>query len=290
MMDLRKTKYDLVPPCAYQGGKQRLASQIIDKILTDNPYLLDEDNNTLFYDLCCGSGAVSIEMINRGVNPLKIIMIDASPWGLFYKMIGDGIFSPDIFKFYIDDIPKDIIKIKDYAKEMIKQPANDELFNNMVYKFLILQACAFGSSATWVENNKWKKAGGLRNYWLPTKTSNRKSPVNPMMPMPNTLLQRVENICYKMDSIKGYYNNVNDVKIEKNAILYIDPPYNKTCKYGYDFDYMKFISNYKNNKIYLSEGRQLLDNAICLSKGRTKGGINGNKNKKSNEEWLNIFN
>lgn len=31
------------------------------------------------------------------------------------------------------------------------------------------------------------------------------------------------------------------------------------------------------------------DNSICLSTGRDKGGINGERKKKSNEEWLNIF-
>lgn len=285
MIIINKNK--LTIPCAYQGGKQRLAKDIVDIILKDNPCLLDEDDNTYFYDLCCGSGAISIEMFNRGVNPLKIVMVDASPWGLFWKSIGDSTFSSEVFKFYIDDIPKDITKIKDYAKKIIQEPADNELLNNMVYKFLILQSCAFGSTATWVENNQWKKAGGLRNYWLPTKTSNRRSPVNPMMPMPNTLLERVENILFQMEGITGYYDDVNNVKIKENAIIYIDPPYNKTCKYGYEFDYMNYI-NKIHNKIYLSEGKQLIDTAICLSKGRTKGGISGDR-KKINEEWLNIF-
>lgn len=228
-------------------------------------------------------------MFNRGVNPLKIIMVDESPWGLFWKGIGDSSFSSEVFKYYIDDIPKDITKIKEYAKLILKQPANDGLFDNMVYKFLILQSCAFGSTATWVENNQWKKAGGLRDYWLPTETSKRRSPVNPMMPMPNSLLERVENISFEMEGIKGYYDDVNNIKIKEKAIIYIDPPYDETCKYGYNIDYMNYI-NKINNKIYLSEGKQLTDKAICLSKGRNKGGINGGKKKKANEEWVNIFN
>ena len=280
----------LETPCAYQGGKQRLAKDIVDIILKDNPCLLNEDDETCFYDLCCGSGAISIEMINRGVNPLRIIMADASPWGLFWQKNGDTTFSSEVFKYYIDDIPKDITKIKDYAKQIIQKPANDGLFDNMVYKFLILQSCAFGSTATWVENNQWKKAGGLRDYWLPTETSNRRSPVNPMMPMPNSLLKRVENLSFQLDGIKGYCDDVNNVEINENSIIYIDPPYDKTCKYGYDLNYIEYINKInKNNTIYLSEGKQLTDNAICLSKGRNKGGINGNKNKKANEEWLNIY-
>lgn len=125
---------NLVPPCSYQGGKQRLAKQIVDIIYEDNN-ITDE---TQFYDLCCGSGAISIGMINNGFCDFNITMVDASPWGLFYQRVGDLTFSTDVFKLYIDDIPKDITKIKDYAEKMIKMQANDGLFDNMVYKFLIL--------------------------------------------------------------------------------------------------------------------------------------------------------
>lgn len=281
----------LTPPCSYQGGKQRLAKQIVDIIYKEN----NINDDTKFYDLCCGSGAISIEMVNRGFYDFNITMVDASPWGLFYQGVGDLTFSPDVFEIYINDIPKDITQIKDYAKEILKRPANDGLLENMVYKFLILQACAFGSTATWVENNEWKKAGGLRNYWLPTETSNRKSPVNPMMPMPKTLFERVESICANMDGVKGVYGRVEDIKINSNSIIYIDPPYKGTQDYGCSIDYIKLIneilSNVPNVKIYLSEGYALkeADENILLSVGRKKGNINGKVNKKPTEEWLNIF-
>lgn len=108
----------LLPPCAYQGGKQRIAKNIVDIILKDNPQLLDDKNDKYFYDLCCGSGAISIEMVNRGFNPQNIIMIDKSPWGLFWKMIGDGSFDLQIFKQYINDVPKDKFKIQEYVKNL----------------------------------------------------------------------------------------------------------------------------------------------------------------------------
>lgn len=274
-------------PCSYQGGKQRLASKIVDIILKEN----DINDNTKFYDLCCGSGAISIELINRDTDLLDITMVDASPWGLFYQKVGDLTFSVDVFKYYLNDIPKDITKIKDFAFELSKQQADDILFENAVYKFLILQSCAFGGTATWIENNKWKKAGGLRNYWLPTENSNRKSPVNPMMPMPNTLYDRVENICANMDFVTGIYGKVEEVKIEdnENTIIYIDPPYDDTCKYGYELDYINYIKQFKKAKIYLSEGKNI-NNGILLSSGRSKGGINGGRKKKANEEWLNRYN
>ena len=45
----------LLPPCSYQGGKQRLAKQICE-ILIENA-----DETTKFYDFCCGSGVIKLE-------------------------------------------------------------------------------------------------------------------------------------------------------------------------------------------------------------------------------------
>ena len=64
-------------PCSYQGGKQRLAKQIVDIFYAEN----EINDDTKFYDLCCGSGAVSLELINRGFNPNNIIMIDNGCFG-----------------------------------------------------------------------------------------------------------------------------------------------------------------------------------------------------------------
>ena len=77
----------LLPPCSYQGGKQRLANQICD-IIEER-----ESSDFVFYDLCCGSGAVSIEMVNRDY---EVVMVDKAPFGLFYEMIGKGIFDLSI--------------------------------------------------------------------------------------------------------------------------------------------------------------------------------------------------
>ena len=277
----------LQAPCSYQGGKSRLASKIVD--------IMFEQNNinewTEFYDLCCGSGAVSIELVNRGVQPSQITMVDKSPWGLFWQGVGDYSFSTEVFKYYINEIPKDITRIKKHVEEMSKQPANDGMFNNMVYKYLILQASSFGSKAIWVENNEWKNTS-FRSYWLPTETSKRRSPVNPMMPMPDTLFDRVEAISANMMDVKGVYGDADKVEVSENSIVYIDPPYKDTTHYGHNFDYLSYIKKIKNKssnvKIYLSEGIPLSNNAIQLSHTRKKGGISGNR-KTSNEEWLNIF-
>lgn len=286
----------LTPPCSYQGGKQRLAKQIVDILFKENKI----NDETHFYDLCCGSGSISLELINRGIIPKNIHMVDISPWGELYKSVGNNTFNLKQFKTFIDDIPKDITKIKQCAVDIINQPVDEDM---MVYHFLFLQACAFGSTATWVNNGKWCKAGGLRDYWLPTETSNRKSPVNPMMPMPDTLYQRVEDLVNQISGkINGYCMDVFDfcyvldeewdINNNKNLVIYIDPPYKNTQQYGYSFDIYKLESKIWNNvPIYISEGIKM-DNAnrtYLLSEGRTKGNINGNSKKKPVEEWLNVF-
>jgi len=261
--------FELTIPCAYQGGKQRIAKQIVNII---KQYI--NDDNTQFYDLCCGSGAVSIELVNQGFNPANIHMVDKSPWGLFWKQIGDGNFSPELFKSWIDSVPKDVSKIQGYIKELSEIPVY-KTQTDISYIFLLLQASAFGGKSIWIKDNKWQNCS-FRNYWLPTETSSRRSSVNPMMPMPDTLYNRVEKLCMGMDGVKGYWEDCNDIEVEPNSVIYIDPPYNKTTRYGFKFDYMNFIEKHKNkNIILLSEGKQISDNAILLSRGRSKGGISG---------------
>lgn len=267
-------------PCAYQGGKQRIAKDIVNIFIKDNHI----DGNTKFYDLCCGSGAISIELVNRGIKPENITMLDASPWGLFWKTVGNGEFDIEKFAEYIDDIPSDVSKIQAHIKELYKQPANIDT----VYKFLLLQASSFGSKAVWLKSESEWATSSFRSYWLPTETSNRKSPVNPMMPMPDTLLKRVEKIIEEMKGINGIYGDIREFNsFVDNSIIYIDPPYKNSHGYGYEFDINEYI-NKLNKKVYISEGYKMNENAIQITGTRKKGGISGNR-KSTNEEWLNVI-
>lgn len=69
--------------CAYQGGKQRIAKQIVDILISQA-----SGKDAHYYDLCCGSGAISIELVNRGIAASKITMLDKSSWGVFWQAIG----------------------------------------------------------------------------------------------------------------------------------------------------------------------------------------------------------
>ena len=283
---MNKSNIKLVPPCSYQGGKQRLAKKIVDIIFEQNE--INED--TKFYDLCCGSGAITLELINRGIHPSNITMVDSGVYGTFWNSVANDEFDMNIFKQEIDKLPS-VDKIQSYLQRLSSLSVNKDLLE---YHYLLLQSGSFGSKQIWVENDKWKN-NSFRSYWTPTETSNRRSPVNPMMPMPNTLFDRVKNI---VDYMAGSINAINlDIsKIEwhfdKNSIVYIDPPYKNTTGYGFNFDYEEFIINnqaYVN--IYVSEGYKMdnVEDAILLSKGRAKGSISGDIKKKPTEEWLNIF-
>lgn len=282
---MKKISQKLVPPCSYQGGKQRLAKQIVDVIFEQN----EINENINFYDLCCGSGAITLELINRGINPKNITMVDASMWGKLWEAIANDKFKLDVFKNEIDKLPE-INSINKYLKEINNNKVIKELD---IYHFLLQQAGSFGSKYIDSNGDNWLNAT-FRNYWTPTKTSNRRSPVNPMMPMPNTLFQRMELIVNNISGdIKAIHSKIEDIDwcFDNNSIVYIDPPYKNTSGYNYDFDYEDFIVNNRDADIYVSEGYKMefSDDAILLSKGRTKGNINGDVKKKPVEEWLNIF-
>ena len=282
---MKKINSKLIPPCSYQGGKQRLAKQIVDIIFEQNKI----NDNTKFYDLCCGSGAITLELINRGVNPKNITMVDASMWGKLWEAIANNKFKLDIFKNEIDKLPE-ISDINKYLKEINNNKIVKELD---IYHFLLQQAGSFGSRYIDSNGDYWLNST-FRNYWTPTETSNRRSPVNPMMPMPNTLFQRIELIVKNISGdIKAIHSKIEDVDwcFDNNSIVYIDPPYKNTSGYNYNFDYEDFIINNKYVTIYVSEGYKMsfADDSILLSKGRSKGNVRGNVKKKPVEEWLNVF-
>ena len=281
-------------PCSYQGGKQRLAKQIVDIFYKEN----NINDDTKFFDLCCGSGAISLELINRGFNPNNITMIDNGCFGQFWQDIANDEFDLDIFKREIENLPN-LENIQSYLKKLSDLPVDED---KMVYHYLLLQAGAFGSKQIWIENNKWKN-NTFRSYWLPTETSNRRSPVNPMMPMPNTLYSRVESIVKQLSgSIIASRESVFDAvyrideernKGNKNIIIYIDPPYANTTGYKETFDIYSLEGQiWSTSPIYISEGYKMqgASESYLLSVGRTKGNISGEAKKKPTEEWLNRFN
>ena len=271
-------------PCTYQGGKQRFASQIVDHLLTATT-----QPDTQFYDLCCGSGAISIELVNRGIAPSRIKMLDISSWGVFWSAIGSDSFKMDVFDHLLSGLPSDKHDFKAHMMSLSKLPVGEH--EAEIYP--ILQSCSFGGKQIWREKGKWINTG-FRNYWQPTATSVRRSPINPMQPTSCELRRRIYTIVTKMKGITCFNTDIMtilDTPFPDNAVVYVDPPYQKTTKYGFNFDIALFISHFLENNsapLFVSEGRPLNKNSIMLEFRGAKGGISGNK-KGKHQEWLSKF-
>lgn len=267
---------------AYQGGKTKVANKIYEHITQQH------GKDITLIDMCCGGGSVSIEFINNGLHPENIYMFDSGAIGAFWQQVSEGSFDLDYFKLLIEKIPKDLKMIKGFMEDLSK--IEYEYVGEVVCEYLLLQASSFGGKQIYDEGRKFGNTS-FRNYWLPTETSSRKSPVNPMMPMPETLLKRVVNVVDIMQAIKAahtYAENIDFSKIasDKELVVYIDPPYKGTTGYKDNIDLQKIINNAKvvNATVYISEYYPLSDDFTLLYE-TSKGGISGNR-KGSMTEYL----
>ncbi len=271
-------------PCAYQGGKQRVAAQIVDVLLEAAPRA-----NPWFYDLCCGSGAVSIELVNRGVDPSRVVMLDISSWGTFWSAIGAGTFNMAVFNRYLAGLPRDYRDFKRYMSALSSFPIGE--YEAELY--LVLQACSFGGKQIWRDEHRWANAC-FRDYWEPTANSVRRSPANPMQPSPTELRRRIELLTRGMKGVVCLKKDIRDIDskiFHENSIVYIDPPYEGTTGYAYSFEVSSFINALKSKSdapIFVSEGVPLNQDAVLLKVSGAKGGISGTR-KGRHEEWLSHF-
>jgi hypothetical protein len=223
---------------------------------------------------------VSIAAVNAGVTPSQITMVDAGPWGLIWQSIGDGSFDLDRFRQVLQTVPKEPWLIQAHMENLARQPA---IGTDNPYVFLLLQASSFGGKALWIKDGRWRNTS-FRSYWLPTATSNRRSPVNPMMPMPPELLRRVEKAVATMRGVRGIHGDLGQLpRPIASTVVYIDPPYKGTTAYGHEVDAM--VQAKRLGGAWISEGQALSEKALLLSAGRAKGGISHERGA-ANEEWL----
>lgn len=270
-------------PCAFQGGKQRIAAQIVDRLLDAAP-----GPNARFYDLCCGSGAVSIELVNRGVDVSRIYMLDISSWGTFWSAIGTGTFDMTVFDQIVSGLPTDKRHLKAYMSELAALPIVHE-----AELYPVLQACSFGGKQIWRNGERWANAC-FRDYWEPTATSIRRSPANPMQPSRSELRRRIETLVDRMKGVACHHADISTIlsrPIPPNSVVYVDPPYKDSTGYAFAFDLPSFMGRFQElNQIplFVSEGVPLNENALKLSFGGAKGGISGAK-KGKHQEWLSFL-
>lgn len=274
----------MLVPCAFQGGKQRVAAQIVDRLLEAAP-----GPNSRFYDLCCGSAAVAIELVNRGVDPSRIWMLDISSWGSFWTAIGSGRFNMDVFDHFLSELPIGKRDLKAHMSALSALPAGD----HEAELYPLLQACSFGGKQIWRNGERWANAC-FRDYWEPTATSIRRSPANPMQPSATELRRRILALVQGMRGVTCLNTDIMAIlsdPLPNNSVFYIDPPYRDTTGYAFGFDIRSFISRFREVSeapLFVSEGIPLNDNALMLKFGGAKGGISGNR-KGKHQEWLSCF-
>ena len=275
----------LKPMFAYQGGKTKLASKIYNEITNR------VGKDITFVDVCCGGGSVSIEFINSGLHSENIYMFDSGAIGAFWQQVSEGTFDLEYFEYLIKKIPSDLENVKGFMEDL----SNIEYtyVGEVVSEYLLLQAAAFGGKQIYDLGTKFSNTS-FRNYWKPTETSSRRSPVNPMMPMPSTLLSRVKQVVSEMQAVKAvhtYAENIDfsKIKTDKDLVVYIDPSYKGVTGYKDTIDLSLVIdrAKYVGAKVFASEYYNLSDDFIILS-DTTKGGISGYR-KGSMVEYLSVL-
>lgn len=273
--------HQLRVPCAYQGGKQRVAGQLVDVLLNSAT-----GPNTHFYDVCCGSGAVSIELVNRGIDPSRITMLDASSWGSFWSAIGCGTFDMGLFDQLLSALPDDKRQIKKYLSALSSLPVG----NDEAELYPLLQAGSFGGKQIWRDGRRWANAF-FRDYWEPTANSVRRSPANPMQPSPTELRRRVDGLVKGMRGVTVHNSDIMTLlsqPVHTDAVIYVDPPYRGTTGYAFGFDISAFATRFRTVSrapLFVSEGVPLTSDAVMLTPGGAKGGVSGLR-KERHQEWL----
>ena len=229
---------------------------------------------------------MSIELVNRGISPSRIHMLDISSWGAFWSAIGSGAFNMDAFDQLLSDLPDDKRDVKAHMSALSAAPIGA----NEVELYPLLQACSFGGKQIWRNGERWANAF-FRDYWEPTATSIRRSPANPMQPSPAELRRRIEALTKGMKGVTCLNVDIMEIlspSFPRNSVVYIDPPYKNTTGYAFGFDVSSFIARFRQVSqapLFVSEGVALSNDAVLLTFGGAKGGISGIR-KGKHQEWL----
>ncbi|WP_230988295.1 hypothetical protein [Bathymodiolus japonicus methanotrophic gill symbiont] len=207
----------------------------------------------------------------------------------FWSAIGSGTFNMDAFDRFLSELPSDKRDYKTHMLALSALPVREEA----IELYPLLQANSFGGKQIWLKGECWANAC-FRDYWEPTATSVRRSPANPMQPGPTELRRRIDSLVNGMKGVNAINMDIKTIlstSISSDAVVYIDPPYKSTTKYGFNFDLTYFINQFREinqNPLFVSEGVPLNDKSLMLTFGGAKGGISGAR-KGKHQEWLSRF-
>lgn len=235
-------------------------------------------------DICCGSGAVTIELLNRGVDPSNILMVDAGPWGWFWRDVGAGEFDFALFESLWATMPRDPKLVASWVhKEIAMLPPSS-------VTFIILQAASFGSTPVWWDGKGWRRGEGnrkykARSYWEPKATSKETKPRGTIF-QPTEIPLRIQALMSSAKGIKGFASKAEVVDFMGVDIMYVDPPYGGTSGYGVDIDWRSLVGQCP---VLVSEGVPLEGATKVVELASRKGASLNGKSSGNSSEWLSTY-
>lgn len=278
----------LAPITAYQGSKRKYADKIVEYLIAHWRKQYE------YYDVCCGTGSITLALIRHGVDPSQITMIDAGLWGLFWETITTDTFQLEIFEEYCRYIPKEPKLVKGYLQEL----AQEDPLKNTVYKFILFQSANFAGKYVAIKNDKWYNLN-IKDCWFPTEYSKRQTPSTTFTTSPSTMLDRIILIMIKTKGLTAIYRNAETyTHYKRRSIMYIDPDYKGHYKYQHSFNVDEFIKErLRDNhftKIFVSEAQRLykiryFKEAYNIAEEQKTTLFNTKRKSKLNKEYLNYF-
>jgi len=270
----------LIPLTAYQGSKRRFAKDIVNILLQFYTHQ--------YYDLCCGTGSISMQLLSQGISPTRITMIDIGLWGMFWESISTNTFNIHDFLKYYENIPTNPKKVQEYIIHLSEEDPEIDT----IYKFILLQACNFGGKAIRLHEGQWKNIS-IKPYWTPSKNSVRQYPSYTFTTSPPTILKRLKNILTHFIGIHAYQCDIHTLSYSSQSCIYIDPGYKNSYGYRYSVNIDELVSS-THAPIYVSEGYPLTSspyykNAYQISHARNEHIFNAKRTSLTQEEWLTLL-
>lgn len=273
----------LLPPCAYMGGK-RVQAPTLRRMM-----MVPQD--APFYDLCCGGGAVTLEMVTKGKPPELCTMVDGGPWGIFWREIGRGTYDLDRLLAHMRRLPEHAEHWMPALKEIAKEPCPED---EVPYLFPIVQAAAFGGTPVgWADGYfvgvSRMATHHVKPHKLPTgkldSLVRRRGHI--VIPPLRNVYERIVRLKRHMAGMTGVHGYVQQVTPVPGSVVYIDPPYEGTAGYN-DLD-LDVVAEARRMGVptYVSEARPLTETARRVP-SRYRAKVNG-KALVSTAEWLSLF-
>tara|TARA_Y100000052_G_scaffold1262_1_gene1027 strand:- start:956 stop:1798 length:843 start_codon:yes stop_codon:yes gene_type:complete len=273
------TKKRLVPVCGYKGGKRRWSRQIADHLLSCSAEPV--------YDVGAGSGAVSLSLIEAGLQPNNLIMIDSGPWGEFWKSGVTGELDTDLIeRMLLHDRPEDPRQVREWVMNEVAQTYSPE-------SFLILQAASYGSIPVWHDGQSWirgdagrSRGYSARGYWEPGPNSPETKP-RPTIFTPEKIIDRLHAALDALHGCTVLHQCAESVEFSP-GVVYVDPPYVGTSGYQSHMD-VQHIRQRTTGPFFCSEQSvQGSPDKVHVLGPRKRGALRGVQKRQKDElllEW-----